>query len=106
MVKISEIVSCVSLSTLTSIFIAWQKSSNLAQLQEAAIQRYIEEHKARMKKDEEKWIAEAELEIKQTEDFWNGLSAPDPAAERFDKPDAISLSVKQSTWECDDWLKV
>ena len=56
-------------------------------------------------KCEEEQIAEAELEIKQIEDFWNGFLTPDAAAERFDKPGAIVLSVEQSTWECDDWLK-
>jgi hypothetical protein len=59
-----------------------------------------------MEKSREEEIAKDELEVKQTEDFWNGLLAPDAAAERYDKPGAIVLSVERSTWECDDWLKV
>jgi hypothetical protein len=64
---------------------------------------FLAEIQADRKQQEAQWA----LESKRTEDFWNGLTAPDAAAERFDTgPGAVVLSVKRSRWECDDWLKV
>ena len=73
----------------------------------AAVERFL----AQLRADEERWKEEERLEearqLEQARAFWNGELTPDPTVGRFDTtPDAIVLSLKQVTRECDEWLKV
>jgi hypothetical protein len=65
------------------------------------IRQYEEQEKAKRENEKEGY----EALIKRTTDFWNGNISIDPALERFDTLDSLSIVVRQSGRE-HPWLQV